>query len=188
MSMYANKKQVATELKGGKQKREGGKTFFNCSVQFNTVEKGERKGGRQPERFSVLTSLGFLTSESGKSCVVVVVVETVRPEPLRSISPLLSTPRFSSSPSPDLLPPFLSLLLPEFCSNSQSDHLPPAPAREEEGNSTLSSLVVVVVGSPLALEVPSLSVKLSGAIQSHTQQHNYVMFLVTARLLLTPPG
>lgn len=86
-------------------------------------------------RVQCLTSLGLLTSlkDSGESSVVVVVVETFRPEPQRSMSPLLSTPlRFFLSLSGP--PPTLPLtLLPEFCSNSQSDHLPPAPAREEEG-------------------------------------------------------
>lgn len=45
------------------------------------------------------------------------------------VSPLLSTPRLPSSPlSVSGPPPALPLtLLPEFCSNSPSDHLPPAP-------------------------------------------------------------
>lgn len=44
------------------------------------------------------------------------------------MSPLLSTPvLLFLSLSPALLPPFPLTLLPEFCSESQSDHLPPAP-------------------------------------------------------------
>lgn len=48
------------------------------------------------------------------------------------VSPLLSTPRLSSSPSSlDPPPPALPLtLLPEFCSNSPSDHLLPGLRRK----------------------------------------------------------
>lgn len=57
--------------------------------------------------------MGLLTSlkDSGESSVVV--VEAVRPEPQRSMSPLLSTSCFYSSPCPSptpFLPPFLSFL------------------------------------------------------------------------------
>lgn len=53
----------------------------------------------------------------------------------RSDACLLFCPLLASLPLPlrTLLPTLPLTLLPEFCSNSHSDHLPPAPAREEEG-------------------------------------------------------
>ena len=107
------------------------------------------------------------------------------------MSPLLSTPlRFFLSLSGP--PPTLPLtLLPEFCSNSQSDHLPPAPAREEEGkfhSVTLSDGGGSPPRSPLRF--PLSPVKWSDANQLHTQQHkhSYVIVLIPARRLLNPPG
>ena len=49
------------------------------------------------------------------------------------MSPLRSAPCLSSSAAPDLLPPLPHTLLPEFYSNPQRDHRPPAPVTQEEG-------------------------------------------------------
>lgn len=67
------------------QEQTGGRKETLGCLQNTEEEKEERQTGGETEgAFSVLTSLGFLTSlkDSGESSVVVVVeVETVRPAP-----------------------------------------------------------------------------------------------------------
>lgn len=122
------------------QTEEGGKKHWTvCKTQRR---REREKGGDRVYGTSYLTQrlwriLCFCCCGGGSTSSW-----TVAKHVSSSVTPCLSPcPPLSLSDPP---PTFPLTLLPEFCSDSQSDHLPQAPVREEEGNSNLSGLVVVV--------------------------------------------
>lgn len=105
------------------------------------------------------------------------------------MSPLLSTPCLSSSPSLDLLPPFLSL---SFLSSAQTLRATICPQLQpgERREIPLCQVCCWCYGGGVSGGAGSLQgSSWSGIIQPHTQQikHRYVIVLIQARLLNNPP-
>lgn len=167
--------------------RGGGKKTLDCLQ--NTKEQGERKGEAEGDFLVSWPLWDFLphlkTLESpllwwwwwkqlvlnrSEACLLFCPLLASLPLPLR----------ISSHPSPHS-PSWVLLKLSER---------PSAPGSSQGKGGKFHSVKSDGGGSPQGPEVSSQSLKWSGTIQFHTQQHkhNFVIVLIPAGLLLNPPG